>query len=135
MWMEQLTAGTGTPSGQIGITDQGGTAGNALINQQAMANVVANQVYQLSLPAGACGITAPTSYQFGGATVGTYNLTVMRPLVKSLFMPNAGKFHQQTTFDFGRVEILPNTCFYPIFSGSSTPTGTQFEFNIGIKYG
>ncbi len=80
LWIEHVTAFTGTPSFQINYLDQGGAAGDTGVFSEAPTSLLIRRALQLPLAAGDSGVSQITRVRCTVATVGTFNVMVLRPL-------------------------------------------------------
>lgn len=77
LWIEAVTAFTGNQTVQINYLDQGGAAGDTGAIATGVAPIV-GRMLQLPLAAGDSGIQQITRVRSSVATVGTFNVHVMR---------------------------------------------------------
>lgn len=79
IWIETVTAFTGTPSFQINYLDQGGAAGDSGVVSAGAAMTV-GRMYRMPLASGDTGVQQITQVRGTVATVGTFNVHVLRRL-------------------------------------------------------
>lgn len=81
LWYEQVTAGTGVQGVNVSYTNELGAAkSTGVIN--APAAMILGRMFQIPLAAGDKGLQGVTGVVGSTATVGTFNLLVMRPLAE-----------------------------------------------------
>lgn len=80
IWYEQVTAATGTPSIAVTYTNQGGTAGRTTGTFSVGAVPTVGSLIQLPLATGDTGVQKIESVTATVASVGTFNIVVVRPL-------------------------------------------------------
>lgn len=79
LWVETVTAFTGNPTFTITYTNQAGTSGRTA-TLAAGAALTLGRMMQIPLAAGDTGIQSIQNVACSVATVGTFNVLVMRPL-------------------------------------------------------
>lgn len=79
IWLEQVTAGTGTQAVNVTYINQAGTAGRSTGTYSTAANIV-GRMWQLPLQAGDTGVQGVTGVVGSTASAGTFNILVLRPL-------------------------------------------------------
>lgn len=79
IWLEQVTAGTGVQNVNVTYTNQAGTTGRSTGTIATAANIV-GRMWQLPLQAGDTGVQRIDNVVGSVATVGTFNILVLRPL-------------------------------------------------------
>jgi hypothetical protein len=87
IWLEAVTAFTGSQSIRIQYTDQGGAAGDTGTVATGIAPIL-GRMYRMPLAAGDTGVQAINVVTSTVSTVGTFNVHVVRPLC-SLIVPGA----------------------------------------------
>jgi hypothetical protein len=80
LWFEAVTAFTGIPTLVVTYTNQDGVAGQTTTYTAPSSAPVANRLLQIPLAAGDTGIQKVESVTATVATVGTFNLLIVRPL-------------------------------------------------------
>lgn len=81
LWYEQVTAGTGVQGVNVSYNNETGNAkSTGVIN--APAAMILGRMFQIPLAAGDKGLRGVTGVVGSTATVGTFNLLVMRPLAE-----------------------------------------------------
>jgi hypothetical protein len=107
LWIEAVTAFTGNLTATIGYLDQDGGAGSAVLATGLALPV--GRCMQVPFAAGDSGIQKITSVVGSVATVGTFNVMILRPLW----------FGRVTTANGGDVHDLLRTGFPQIFEDSA----------------
>lgn len=79
IWIEAVTAFTGNPTFTITYTNQSGTAGRTATLAAGLAPTLGRRM-QIPLQAGDTGVQTITNVAATVATVGTFNVLVLRPL-------------------------------------------------------
>lgn len=123
LWVEAVTAFTGVPAVTVQYTDQGGDAGTTGAVAAPAALGIARQ-YQLRLASGDNGLQSITNVGCGNATVGTFNLLVVRPLLRFRLAANEVK-----VFDFmqtGAPEVFADSALQALITPDSTATSTPY---------
>lgn len=94
IWLEQVTASTGTQSVAVTYTNQAGTAGRTTGTFSVGAAFTVGSMIKLPLQAGDSGVQKIESVVGTVATAGTFNIVVMRPLwMQRIPVANAGEVH------------------------------------------
>ena len=130
IWVEQVTAATGNQAVNVSYTDQGGAAGSTGAVGIAAAPSVA-RCWQLPLASGDSGVQAITNVTGSVATVGTFNVMVLRPIVDIYIA--AGTTPIFNWADLALPEIFNDSALYCLIkSESGTAMGTVAPFDITI---
>jgi hypothetical protein len=132
LWYEAVTAFTGNPSFQINYLDQGGSAGDTGVIATGAALTV-GRMGMLPLAAGDSGIQQITRVRCTVATVGTFNVHVMRWLWGGR-VNAAGGGGTETLLKSGFSQIFGGSALRVIPTADSTSTGTpavRLETNEG----
>lgn len=133
IWVEQVTAATGNQAVSVTYTNQAGTTNRVTGAFGIGAAPTIGRMWQLPLVSGDTGVSAVTGVAGTVATAGTFNVLVMRPLVR-LRIPIA---NSSDTFDFTRTglpQIYSDTAFFVQIVPDSTNTGTPallFDIAVG----
>lgn len=88
------------------------------------------RMWRLPLQAGDCGVAKIESVTGTVATVGTFNIHVMRPLWMGR-VPSVGSGDNHDFLKTGLVQVFQNTCLFPVIFADATATGIP-EMNIEI---
>lgn len=121
LWLEQVTAGTGVQGINVGYTNQSGTAGRSTGVFATAANIV-GRCWQLPLQAGDTGVSIVNSVVGSTATVGTFNIMVLRPLWSGrVVIASGGDVHDMLRT--GMPQIFADAALYALITPDSTATG------------
>jgi hypothetical protein len=121
LWVEQVAVGTGIQHYQINYLDQGGNAGDTGDITGISATPV-GRMMQLPLAAGDNGIQQITRVRGLTATVGTFNVMVLRPLwFGRVICANGGDVHDLLKTGFPK--IFEDSALYVILYADSTAVG------------
>jgi hypothetical protein len=121
LWVEAVTAFTGNPSFQINYLDQGGLAGDTGVVASGVAMTV-GRMMQIPLAAGDSGIQQITQVRCTVATVGTFNVMVLRPLwFGRVVTANGGDVHSY--LKTGLPQIFDTSALYTVLYADSTAVG------------
>jgi hypothetical protein len=130
LWVEQVTAGTGVQSVNVTYTKDDGTAGRSTGTQAAAAAAIVARSWQLPLQAGDAGIQKVDNVVGSVATVGTFNLLILRPLWSGrVQIVNGGDTH-----DFlktGLAQVFADSALYVQVAPDAAQTGV-LEMQIEI---
>lgn len=122
LWIEAVTAFTGNPSFQVNYLDQGGAAGDTGVIASGAA-LTLGRMLQLPLAAGDSGIQRIDRVRGTVATVGTFNVLVLRHL--GGFRINVA--NQGEVQDFARLglpKIFGDSALRLVVTADSTATST-----------
>lgn len=121
LWVEHVTAVTTTPVFQIDYLDQDGGSGNITFSE-IPASLIIRRALQLPLAAGDSGIQRIDRVRITGATAGTFNFMVLRPLwAGRIPVANSGDVH-----DFlrtGLPQIYDTSALYVLIAADGTASG------------
>lgn len=132
IWLEQVTAGTGTQVVTVTYTNQAGTGSRSTGAVSTAANIV-GRMWQLPLQAGDTGVQKIDNVLGATATAGTFNILVLRPLWSGRCkIANDGDVHDLTKT--GMAEIFADSALFPLIAADSTSTGIP-ELEITIANG
>jgi hypothetical protein len=128
VWLEVVTAMTSATAWTVHITytDQDGNTGIASpdLATMAAAALPIGRMYQLSLAAGDSGIQKIESVVVttGGATAGSFNLSILRPLwFGRVICANGGDVHDLLRTGFPK--IFEDSALYVVLYADSTAVG------------
>ena len=136
LWVENVTAFTGSPVITIEYTNQDNVSGRTATI--AISPLTIRATFQVNLQAGDTGVRQINSVSEAGGTAGTYNVMILRPLFRSY--QDAGATGQglveRSSFDYiqtGLPEIFAGTAFYPLWqiTSSSRIATVRFELASG----
>lgn len=121
LWVEHVTAMTGTATYNIDYLDQGGGAGNSTFSEMP-ASLLIRRALQLPLAAGDGGVSAIVRVRCTVATAGTFNAMVLRPLwAGRVAVANAGDVHDLLRTGFP--QIYDTSALYVLVATDSTASG------------
>jgi hypothetical protein len=121
LWVEAVTAFTGTPSVQIDYLDQGGNAGVTAVTP-LIATMPIGRCYQIPLAAGDSGVSGIVRVRGTVASGGTFNVMILRPLWFGRVMTaNGGDVHDLLKTGFP--QIFETSALYPLLYADSTAVG------------
>jgi hypothetical protein len=121
IWLEQVTAGTGSQSVAVTYTNQAGT-GSRTTGTVATATNIVGRCWQLPLQAGDSGVQVVNSVVGSVATVGTFNIMVLRPLWSGrITLANGGDVHD--LLRVGMPQVYADSALYVLIAPDSTATG------------
>lgn len=120
IWVEQVTAATGNQAVNVTYTDQGGASGSTGAIGIGAAPTV-GRCWQLPLAAGDTGLQTITNVTGTVATVGTFNVHVLRPLAR-VYVPVASQQILLNWADLGLPELFNDSALFPMVMA---PSGTS----------
>lgn len=126
IWVEQVTAGTGNQAVTVTYTNQAGVTGRSTGAVGIGAAPTIGRCWQLPLQAGDKGVQAITNVQGTVATAGTFNVMILRPLVKNIRCHAANAGGVLDPIATGYRQIYANTALYPLVVADSTSTGLPY---------
>lgn len=133
IWIETVTAFTGNPSFAITYTNQAGVAGRTTGTVASGAALAIGRMYLMPLQAGDAGIQKIESVTCTVATVGTFNVHVMRRLWNGrVRINNDGDAHDFTKT--GMPQVFADSALRTVVYTDSTSSGVpeiQFEISNG----
>jgi len=133
IWVECVTAFTGTPSIAITYTNQSGTTGRTTGTVSMGSAMTLGRMIQMPLQAGDTGVQQINSVTATVATVGTFNVLVMRRLWSGrVRIANDGDTHGPDKT--GLPQVFETSAIYPIIAADSTSSGVP-ELQIGVING
>jgi len=132
LWIETVTAFTGTPSFQINYLDQDGIAGDTGVIV-APAALTIRRCFQLPLASGDNGVQRIDRVRCTVATAGTFNVMVLRPLwAGRIMIANYGDIHD--LLRTGLIEIFADSALYVLVAADSTSSSTPcLHFEVANK--
>jgi hypothetical protein len=132
IWLEQVTAGTGTQNVNVTYINQSGTAGRTTGTVATAANIV-GRMWQLPLQAGDSGVQGVTGVVGTTATAGTFNILVVRPLwTGRVKIANDGDTHDLSKT--GMPVVYADSALKMFVAPDSTATGIP-EIELVIANG
>lgn len=134
IWVEQVTAATGNQAVNVTYTDQDGNTGATTGATGIGAAPTVGRCWQLPLAAGDSGVQAISNVAGSTATVGTFNVMVLRPIM-DIYLP-ANNAAILNWADLGLPEIFNDSAIYCLFtSASGTALGTVAPLNFQFANG
>jgi hypothetical protein len=121
IWLEQVTAGTGIQSVAVTYTNQAGTGGRTTGTFVTAVNIV-GRMWRLPLQAGDSGVQSIQSVVGSVATVGTFNIHVMRSLWSGRVGLNNGG-GKDNFADTGMPVVFADSALFLAVAPDSTATG------------
>jgi hypothetical protein len=122
IWVECVTAFTGNLTIAVTYTNQAGTTAHTTGTVATGMAPIVGRCFQLPLAAGDSGVQKIESVTSTVATVGTFNVMVLRPLWSGrIQIANGGDVHD--LLRTGMVQVGANAALYALVSADSTATG------------
>jgi hypothetical protein len=133
IWVEQVTAATGNQAVNVTYTNEAGTAGRTTGAVGIGAAPTLGRCWQLPLQAGDRGVSVITNVAGSVATVGTFNVLVLRPLwTGRVVAANFGDLHDYLRTGLPRV--FADSALFPLIAADSTSSGLP-ELDLTIVNG
>jgi hypothetical protein len=133
LWIECVTAFTGNLTVAVTYTNQAGTTAHTTGTIATGMAPIVGRCFQLPLAAGDSGIQKIESVTSTVATVGTFNVMVLRPLWSGrVQIANGGDVHD--LLRTGMVQVFANSALYVLIAADSTATGIP-ELAIEVANG
>lgn len=133
LYVEAVTAFTGVPSFAITYTNQSGVAGRSTGVVAAPAALVVGRGMFLPLQAGDSGVQAITNIACTVATVGTFNVRLLRPLGEA--RGDVANWQVvQDWFATGGPQVFEDSALYPLCIPDGTSTGLP-AITVDIRNG
>lgn len=129
IWMESVTTFTGVPTITVTYTNQDGTGGKiaTIGGGGSGAGGAAGRAFPIPLAAGDTGVQKIDNVQSAVATVGTFNILVLRPLLMCSFDTSSSP--RKYGADSGRLPRIYDTSALVVMGNS---TGNSLPGNIDI---
>lgn len=122
IWVEQVTAATGNQAVNVTYTNQAGTASRTTGAVGIAAAPTVGRCWQLPLQAGDTGVSLITNVQGSVATVGTFNVMVLRPLGEA--RGNVANWVEVQDFiRAGMPQVMADSALYVLIACDSTSSG------------
>jgi len=122
IWVEQVTAATGNQAVNVTYTNQSGTTGRTTGATGIGAAPTLGRCWQLPFQSGDTGVQVITNVAGSVATVGTFNVLVLRRLASM----RVGIANFGDTLDLlrlGMPQVFDTTAYYMLIAADSTATG------------
>lgn len=135
LWAEMVTAATGNQAVTVTYTNDGGTGSRSTGAVGIGAAPTVGRCWPLPLQAGDKGIQRIDNVQGTVATVGTFNVNILRPLA-DIYIGVANALVVQNWVDLNFPEIFADSALYMLLnSPSGTALGTMDIGNMDIVNG
>ena len=132
LWVECVTAHTGTLSVQINYLDQDGNAGDTGVFSLGTTNIL-GRCTRIPLATGDTGIQRIVRVRGTVATAGTWNVMILRPLWRGRVAIANGAY-KDDMLATGLPQVYTNSALYFLVDADSTSSGTpQVRFQIADK--
>jgi len=126
IWVEQVTTATGNQAVNVTYTDQAGNTGNTTGAVGIGAAPTVGRCWQLPLAAGDSGVQTITNVTGSVASAGTFNVMVLRPLVR-IYVPVASQVLSLNFTDLGLPEVFNDSALYALYMApAGTSSGTPW---------
>jgi len=123
IWCEQVTAATGNQAVNVTYTNESGVGTRTTGAVGIGAAQTVGRCWQLPLQAGDSGVTEVDNVQGSVATVGTFNVMVLRRLAEGR-VPIANGLDRQSVIDVGALlQVYADSAFYIMIAADSTSSG------------
>jgi hypothetical protein len=133
LWVETVTAATGNQAVTVTYTDESGNAGASTGAVGIGSAPTVGRCWQLPLASGDSGVQLVSNVVGSVATVGTFNVLVMRPLWSGrVRMANDGDVHD--LLRTGMPQVFTDSALMVLISADSTSSGVP-ELSIEIANG
>ena len=133
LWVEQVTAATGNQAVNVTYTNQAGTGSRTTGAVGIGAAPTVGRCWQLPLQAGDSGVQSVQTIVGSVATVGTFNVMVLRPLWSGrVTLANGGDVHDMLRT--GLPQVFADSALYVQIAPDSTSTGIP-EMTLEIANG
>lgn len=122
IWVEQVTAATGNQAVSVGYTNDAGTGSRSTGAVGIAAAPTVGSMWQLPLQAGDQGVSLISNVTGSVATVGTFNVHVLRPLGEA----RIGIANMEDVQDFIRVgmpQVFADSALVVLVAADSTSSG------------
>lgn len=130
LWVEQVTLATGNQAVAVTYTNEGGTGSRTTGAVGIAAAPTVGRCWQLPLQAGDAGIQRVDVVTGTVATVGTFNVMVLRPLwTGRVRVANDGDVHN--LFRTGLPQVYADSALYMMISSDGTSSGAP-ELEIEV---
>lgn len=133
IWFEAVTAFTGNPTVTVTYTAEGGATGHTTGAIAFGLAPILGRCVQLPLASGDTGVQKIESVTCSVATVGTFNISVLRPLWMGR-VPSVGAGDVHDLLRTGLPQIYADSALYIQVAADSTATGLP-ELNIEVANG
>lgn len=122
LWVETVTAFTGNLTLKVDYLNENGASGSTGIVVTGVAPTVA-RCFQLPLQSGHDGVSQINAVSSSTATIGTFNLMVLRRLWQNRANSSATE-GKEGILSMGCPQIFDNSALYSLVKSDNTSTGT-----------
>jgi len=134
LWVEQVTAATGNQAVTVQYTNQDGTGSRSTGAVGIGAAPTVGRCWNLPLQSGDSGVQLISNVQGTVATVGTFNVMVLRRLAEGRIIA-ANNMDRQSVIDLGALqEMYAESALYVLIAADSTSSGLP-EVNSQVVSG
>lgn len=132
IWAEMVTVATGNQAVNVTYTNSAGTAARTTGATGIGAAPTVGRCWQLPLQSGDNGVSLITNVAGSVATVGTFNVLILRPLwTGRIVAANFGDLHDYLRTGLPR--IFEDSALYPLINADSTSSGLpEIDFTINV---
>ena len=130
LWYEQVVLSVGQPNVNVSYLNESSVARTTGVQTAPVAPMISSRMFRIPLTLGDKGISGVTGVVGGGATVGSFNLLILRRLGGA----RSRVISDLTTQDFlatGMPQIWEDSALITIVTPDSTSTGT-FQISVDI---
>jgi hypothetical protein len=121
IWVENVTASTGNQAVSVNYTNQAGTTGRTTGAVGIGAAPTVGRCWQLPLQSGDSGVQKIENVTGSVATVGTFNVMILRPLI-DLWVSVASEGRIYDFLSSGMVQVFDTSAVFPLIQA---PSGTS----------
>lgn len=131
IWCEQVTAATGNQAVNVTYVNEGGTGSRTTGAVGIGAAQTVGRCWQLPLQSGDSGVQRIDNVQGSVATVGTFNVMVLRRLAEGR-IGVANGLDRQSVIDVGALlDVYADSALYVMIAADSTSSGTpDVDFQV-----
>lgn len=131
IWCEQVTAATGNQAVTVTYTNEGGTGSRSTGAVGIGAAQTVGRTWQLPLQSGDSGVQLISNVQGTVATVGTFNVMVLRRLAEGR-IGVANGLDRQSVIDVGALlQVYTDSALYVMIAPDSTSSGSpDVDFQV-----
>lgn len=122
LWFEAVTAFTGVPAVTVTYTNQSGTTGKSTGAVSPSAAPIIGRMQRLPLASGDTGVQTVTNVACATATVGTFNILVMRKLWEGRIGLAGGQLVHAPDLT-GLRQVFADSALFAIVTADSTAAG------------
>jgi hypothetical protein len=123
LWVEQVTAATGNQAVTVQYTNQSGTGSRSTGAVGIGAAPTVGRCWNLPLQSGDSGVQLVSNVQGSVATVGTFNVMVLRRLAEGRINANNSSDLQSIISVGALLELYADSALYVLISADATSSG------------